>query len=160
MEIHCSAELCFFPVLSVHAHRPAHYHELLRSCRTLGVRGRQGRGSLLVLQQGFTWSKRMSCDGLRCWAATQRSCAWITTAARTPLHPQGSCQAHPTPNPPGPGLDLGSERATARSPSVYKCPQTFMPILKESYLIYNKVLTGQVPNCAVPCYQSSFSPDE
>ncbi|KAB0404595.1 hypothetical protein E2I00_017042, partial [Balaenoptera physalus] len=32
--------------------------------------------------------------------------------------------------------------------------------LPESHPLYNKVRTGQVPNCAVPCYQPSFSPDE
>lgn len=43
---------------------------------------------------------------------------------------------------------------------MYKCREPFVPILKESHVIYNKVLTGQVPNCAVPCNQTFFSPDE
>ncbi|KAB0336865.1 hypothetical protein FD755_025822, partial [Muntiacus reevesi] len=45
-------------------------------------------------------------------------------------------------------------------PSVCTCGEPFVPLLKESHPLYNKVQKGQVPNCAAPCYQTSFSAGE
>nr|XP_009673104.1 PREDICTED: frizzled-5 [Struthio camelus australis] len=41
-----------------------------------------------------------------------------------------------------------------------KCKAPLVPISKESHPLYNRIRTGQVPNCAIPCYQPYFTQDE
>lgn len=158
VEIHCSPDLRFFLCSMYTPICLPDYHKPLPPCRSVCERAKAGC-SPLMRQYGFAWPERMSCDRLPVLGRdAEVLCMDYNRSEATTAPPRPFPNKPTLPNPPG-APPSGGECA-AGGPSVCKCREPFVPILKESHPLYNKVRTGQVPNCAVPCYQPSFSPDE
>ena len=158
VEIHCSPDLRFFLCSMYTPICLPDYHKPLPPCRSVCERAKAGCSPLLR-QYGFAWPDRMSCDRLPVLGRDAEVLCMDYNRSEATTAPPRPFPAKPTlsglPGSPASGSDCA-----AGGPSVCKCREPFVPILKESHPLYNKVRTGQVPNCAVPCYQPSFSPDE
>uniref|UniRef100_A0A9L0SV79 Frizzled-5 n=1 Tax=Equus caballus TaxID=9796 RepID=A0A9L0SV79_HORSE len=158
VEIHCSPDLRFFLCSMYTPICLPDYHKPLPPCRSVCERAKAGC-SPLMRQYGFAWPERMSCDRLPVLGRDAEVLCMDYNRSEATTAPPRPFPARPTPPGP-PGAPSAGAECAAGGPSVCKCREPFVPIVKESHPLYNKVRTGQVPNCAVPCYQPSFSPDE
>ncbi|XP_025043515.2 frizzled-5 [Pelodiscus sinensis] len=157
VEIQCSPDLRFF-LCSVYT--PIcllDYAKPLPPCRAVCERAKAGC-SPLMRQYGFAWPERMSCDRLPALGDPDTLCMDYnrsepsTTAAPPALaKPTRSSRGPQRSLSPGSGADCGR---------VCRCTEPFVPIARESHPLYSKIQTGQVPNCAVPCFQPYFTQDE
>ncbi|KAB0337859.1 hypothetical protein FD754_024953 [Muntiacus muntjak] len=145
----------FFPVLHVHAHLPARLPQA-SAALPLGVGTAKASCSPLMRQYGFAWPERMSCDRLPVLGRDADVLCMDYNRSEATTAPPRPFPVKPTlsnlPGSPASGSDCA-----AGGPSVCTCCEPFVPILKESHPLYNKVRTGQV---TAPCYQPSFSADE
>nr|6WW2_R Chain R, Frizzled-5,Soluble cytochrome b562 [Homo sapiens] len=158
VEIQCSPDLRFFLCSMYTPICLPDYHKPLPPCRSVCERAKAGC-SPLMRQYGFAWPERMSCDRLPVLGRDAEVLCMDYNRSEATTAPPRPFPAKPTlPGPPGAPASGGE--CPAGGPFVCKCREPFVPILKESHPLYNKVRTGQVPNCAVPCYQPSFSADE
>ncbi|XP_019409057.1 PREDICTED: frizzled-5 [Crocodylus porosus] len=147
VEIQCSPDLRFF-LCSVYT--PIclpDYSKPLPPCRSVCERAKAGC-SPLMRQYGFAWPERMSCERLPVLGDSEALCMGYNRSEATTLPP---FFAQPT--PPEPALPAPCARAC-------RCREPFVPIAPESHPLYNRARAGQVPNCAVPCFQPYFSADE
>ncbi|XP_048391329.1 frizzled-5-like [Stegostoma tigrinum] len=159
VEIQCSPDLRFF-LCSVYT--PiclADYKKPLPPCRSVCERAKAGC-SPLMRQYGFAWPERMNCDKLPVLGDPHNLCMDYNRSEATTLSP---AFRKPTlvpdkdlkpPSWPRPGHQPRECHGRCR------CREPLVQISKESHPLYNKIKTGQVPNCAIPCYEPYFSEDE
>uniref|UniRef100_A0A8C8STZ0 Frizzled-5 n=1 Tax=Pelusios castaneus TaxID=367368 RepID=A0A8C8STZ0_9SAUR len=149
VEIQCSPDLRFF-LCSVYT--PIcllDYAKPLPPCRAVCERAKAGC-SPLMRQYGFAWPERMSCDRLPALGDPDTLCMdYNRSEPTTPPAAQPTRAA--SRGPPRKGTECG--RAC-------RCPAPFVPISSESHPLYSRIRTGQVANCAVPCFQPYFSQEE
>ncbi|MBN3307261.1 FZD5 protein, partial [Amia calva] len=131
VEIQCSPDLLFFLCSMYTPICLPDYRKPLPPCRSVCERAKQGC-SPLMSQYGFEWPERMSCGRL----------------------PElGDPDTLPLPGKLAPPSSVACEREC-------RCREPLVPIRKEAHPLYNRVRTGPLLNCALPCYLPYFSPDE
>nr|XP_033787419.1 frizzled-8 [Geotrypetes seraphini] len=172
VEIQCSPDLKFFLCSMYTPICLEDYKKPLPPCRSVCERARAGCAPLMR-QYGFAWPDRMRCDRLPEQGHPDTLCmddnrTDLTTAA--PRHPQ-------PPKPSGPhgkGRGGGGSRAPeqpparggkARSPPApcepgCQCRAPMVAVSSERHPLYNRVRTGQIANCAMPCHNPYFTADE
>ncbi|XP_069471695.1 frizzled-5 [Ambystoma mexicanum] len=161
VEIHCSPDLKFFLCSMYTPICLADYKKPLPPCRSVCERAKSGCSPLMT-QYGFAWPERMNCDILPVLGDSDNLCMdYNRTETTTTLPPYFPKPTHPSRRsynnltPPN-----GQRPSNSGCDGVCKCRDPFIPILKESHPLYNRIKTGQVPNCAVPCFQPYFTQDE
>nr|AFK11219.1 frizzled-5-like protein [Callorhinchus milii] len=166
VEIQCSPDLRFFlcsvytPICLVDYKKP------LPPCRSVCERAKSGC-SPLMRQYGFAWPERMNCDKLPVLGDPDNLCMDYNRTEVTTLSPPFLKPTYPPkgpkvntklrPMPPYPGhqpAQPGDCHGECR------CKEPLVLISKENHPLYNKIKTGQVPNCAIPCYEPYFNQDE
>uniref|UniRef100_A0A452IID8 Uncharacterized protein n=1 Tax=Gopherus agassizii TaxID=38772 RepID=A0A452IID8_9SAUR len=146
VEIQCSADLRFFLCSMYTPICLEDYKKPLPPCRSVCERAKAGCAPLMR-QYGFAWPDRMRCDRLPEQGNPDTLCmdynrTDLTTAAPPPAKPPH----RPRPPPPcEPGC---------------QCRAPMVSVSSERHPLYNRVKTGQIANCALPCHNPYFSPDE
>ncbi|KAM9305268.1 frizzled-5 [Gastrophryne carolinensis] len=156
VEIQCSPDLKFFLCSMYTPICLADYKKPLPPCRSVCERAKAGC-SPLMRQYGFAWPERMNCDKLPQNGDPENLCMDYNrteTTTRPPLF------AKPTYPARGTKHLTPIRQPTSDCDGVCKCRDPFISITKESHPLYNRIKTGQVPNCAVPCFQPYFTQDE
>uniref|UniRef100_A0A8C3HUR1 Frizzled class receptor 8 n=1 Tax=Chrysemys picta bellii TaxID=8478 RepID=A0A8C3HUR1_CHRPI len=136
VEIQCSADLRFFLCSMYTPICLEDYKKPLPPCRSVCERAKAGCAPLMR-QYGFAWPDRMRCDRLPEQGNPDTLCMDYN---RTDL----TTAAPPPAKPPHRG---GKAGGAARPPAA-------------RHPLYNRVKTGQIANCALPCHNPYFSPDE
>ncbi|KAG6939085.1 frizzled class receptor 8, partial [Chelydra serpentina] len=152
VEIQCSADLRFFLCSMYTPICLEDYKKPLPPCRSVCERAKAGCAPLMR-QYGFAWPDRMRCDRLPEQGNPDTLCmdynrTDLTTAAPPPAKPphRGELPRKPRPPPPcEPGC---------------QCRAPMVSVSSERHPLYNRVKTGQIANCALPCHNPYFSPDE
>uniref|UniRef100_A0A4X2K7E8 Frizzled-5 n=2 Tax=Vombatus ursinus TaxID=29139 RepID=A0A4X2K7E8_VOMUR len=152
VEIHCSPDLRFFLCSMYTPICLPDYPKPLPPCRSVCERAKAGC-SPLMRQYGFAWPERMNCDRLPVLGDAETLCMDYNRSEATTAPPR-PFPAKPTLPAPRSSASSGGECGAC------KCRDPFVPIVRETHPLFNKVRTGRVLNCAVPCYQPTFSPDE
>uniref|UniRef100_A0A8C3Q5A4 Uncharacterized protein n=1 Tax=Geospiza parvula TaxID=87175 RepID=A0A8C3Q5A4_GEOPR len=140
VEIQCSSDLRFFLCSMYTPICLEDYKKPLPPCRSVCERAKAGCAPLMR-QYGFAWPDRMRCDRLPEQGSPDTLCmdynrTDLTTAAPPPPRPPPPCE---------PGC---------------QCRAPMVSVSSERHPLYNRVKTGQIANCALPCHNPYFSPDE
>uniref|UniRef100_H3B9V4 Frizzled-5 n=2 Tax=Latimeria chalumnae TaxID=7897 RepID=H3B9V4_LATCH len=164
VEIQCSPDLRFFLCSMYTPICLSDYKKPLPPCRSVCERARAGC-SPLMRQYGFAWPERMYCDKLPVQGDPENLCMDYNRTEATTVNPP---YLKPTNPPKGPNkntrpgkLPTNKNRTpTGECDGGCKCKEPLVQISKESHPLYNKVKTGKVPNCVIPCYEPYFTQDE
>ncbi|XP_078393568.1 frizzled-8a [Cetorhinus maximus] len=182
VEIQCSADLRFFLCSMYTPICLEDYKKPLPPCRSVCERAKAGCAPLMR-QYGFAWPDRMKCERLPRQGHPDTLCmdynrTEATTAA--PLFPrrqQPAAAAPPSGRPAPPHL-LPPAAAAPHPPPLpphlpppasfpgpacqptCQCRAPMVRLQSERHPLYNRVRTGQVANCAVPCHGPYFTADE
>ncbi|ELK36729.1 Frizzled-8 [Myotis davidii] len=135
VEIQCSPDLKFFLCSMYTPICLEDYKKPLPPCRSVCERAKAGCAPLMR-QYGFAWPDRMRCDR---------------------LPEQG--------NPDTLCMDYNHTDLTTTAPSpprrlLFFCRAPMVSVASERHPLYNRVKTGQIANCALPCHNPFFSQDE
>ncbi|XP_063109735.1 frizzled-8 [Cavia porcellus] len=183
VEIQCSPDLKFFLCSMYTPICLEDYKKPLPPCRAVCERAKAGCAPLMR-QYGFAWPDRMRCDRLPEQGSPDTLCMDYNrsdpaTAAPGPPPPpaeqpaSGSGQGR-VPGARAPhrgGADGGSTggagrgtgaRGGAKAPCEpgCQCRAPMVSVSSERHPLYNRVRTGQIANCALPCHNPFFSQDE
>ncbi len=156
VRIRCSPDLLFFLCSMYTPICLQDYKKPLPPCRSVCERAKRGCSPLMI-QYGFEWPERMSCEQLPMLGDTDRLCMDRNSSETTTLSPP-----FPKPTPKG----TPRHRATAKSAPPQKCEREchcrnpLVIIKQDAHPLHNRVHTGSLPNCALPCHQPYFSLDE
>ncbi|XP_068101065.1 frizzled-5 [Hyperolius riggenbachi] len=156
VEIQCSPDLKFFLCSMYTPICLADYRKPLPPCRSVCERAKAGC-SPLMRQYGFAWPERMNCDKLPQNGDPENLCMDYNRTETTTYPP---LFAKPTYPPRGSKHLTPHRQPNSECDGVCKCREPFISITKESHPLFNRIKTGQVPNCAVPCFQPYFTQDE
>ncbi|CAO2609294.1 Fzd8 [Lemmus lemmus] len=145
VEIQCSPDLKFFLCSMYTPICLEDYKKPLPPCRSVCERAKAGCAPLMR-QYGFAWPDRMRCDRLPEQGNPDTLCmdynrTDLTTAAPSP--PRRLPPPPPAPCEPG-----------------CQCRAPMVSVSNERHPLYNRVKTGQIANCALPCHNPFFSQDE
>uniref|UniRef100_A0A0A9X185 Frizzled-2 n=1 Tax=Lygus hesperus TaxID=30085 RepID=A0A0A9X185_LYGHE len=147
VEIKCSPDLKFF-LCSMYAPICIEdYHQPLPACRSVCERARSGCAPLMQ-QYGFQWPERMSCEKLPVHGDPENLC----------MEMDNRTEAKPTKRP-APTSKCKGRKCPDRDCSC-KCRPPLIPIHRDSILYNRSVSVAGVPNCAFPCKEEFFSPEE
>ncbi|KAK2187928.1 hypothetical protein NP493_150g04015 [Ridgeia piscesae] len=149
VEIQCSLDLKFFLCSMYAPICMSNYHKPLPACRSVCERAKAGCAPLMR-QYGFAWPERMRCDHLPEYGDSDNLCMDFNTSQNT------SPPRHHITRPPRPPRPPPS---TERDCRCY-CRHPFVPVTNTTSPYYDRVWTGGVPNCAMPCDGAYFSGDE
>ncbi|XP_075870963.1 frizzled-8-like [Nelusetta ayraudi] len=176
VEIQCSADLKFFLCSMYTPICLEDYKKPLPPCRSVCERARAGCAPLMR-QYGFPWPDRMRCDLLPVQGNPDTLCmdynrtdstagAAGAAAAATTVSPLPSKPSHypgkAAPAPPArskPGKHVPPAAAAPCEPAC-KCLEPMVPVTTERHPLYNRVKTGHINNCAMPCHNPYFTHDE
>ncbi|XP_023557692.1 frizzled-8 [Octodon degus] len=183
VEIQCSPDLKFFLCSMYTPICLEDYKKPLPPCRAVCERAKAGCAPLMR-QYGFAWPDRMRCDRLPEQGSPDTLCMDYNrsdpaTAAPGPPPPpaeqpaSGSGQGR-VPGARAPhrgGTDGGSTGSAGRGTGARggakapcepgcQCRAPMVSVSSERHPLYNRVRTGQIANCALPCHNPFFSPDE
>ncbi|XP_005398377.2 PREDICTED: frizzled-8 [Chinchilla lanigera] len=183
VEIQCSPDLKFFLCSMYTPICLEDYKKPLPPCRAVCERAKAGCAPLMR-QYGFAWPDRMRCDRLPEQGSPDTLCMDYNrsdpaTAAPGPPPPpaeqpaSGSGQGR-VPGARAPhrgGADSGGTggagrgtgaRGGAKAPCEpgCQCRAPMVSVSSERHPLYNRVRTGQIANCALPCHNPFFSQDE
>lgn len=170
VEIQCSPDLKFFLCSMYTPICLEEYKKPLPPCRAVCERAKAGCAPLMR-QYGFAWPDRMRCDQLPAHATSDSLCmdynrtepaGAATTAAPRPEPPRPAKPSHPQskprPKPRPPPQDTGGGDSSCQPGC--KCRAPMVQVTSEHHPLYNRVRTGHMPNCAMPCHNPFFSADE
>ncbi|MGH0155165.1 UNVERIFIED_CONTAM: hypothetical protein FKN15_033696 [Acipenser sinensis] len=169
VEIQCSPDLKFFLCSMYTPICLEDYKKPLPPCRSVCERARAGCAPLMR-QYGFAWPDRMRCDRLPVQGNPDTLCmdynrTDLTTASpffpKPTVHPGKRSSTHKNKNgirPPVPG-SKHRPPVTPCEPGC-QCRAPMVKITSERHPLYNRVNTGQMPNCAIPCHNPYFTHDE
>ncbi|XP_054826319.1 frizzled-5 [Eublepharis macularius] len=155
VEIQCSADLKFFLCSMYTPICLPDYAKPLPPCRAVCERAKAGC-SPLMRQYGFAWPERMSCDRLPAPGDADVLCMDYNRSEATTAPVPG---AKPTRPARGARKSLAPPAGQGCRPAC-RCQEPLVPIAQESHPLYNRIATGGVRNCAMPCFQPYFTPDE
>uniref|UniRef100_A0A8C6ZD07 Frizzled-5 n=2 Tax=Nothoprocta perdicaria TaxID=30464 RepID=A0A8C6ZD07_NOTPE len=159
VEIQCSPDLRFFLCSMYTPICLPDYAKPLPPCRSVCERAKAGC-SPIMQQYGFAWPERMSCDRLPVLGDSDVLCMGYNRSEATTAAPRAGQPTRPA-RDAGRSLTLaGGQRPSGPDCGRCRCKAPLVPIAKESHPLFNRVRTGQVPNCAMPCYQPYFTQDE
>lgn len=171
VRIHCSPDLLFFLCSMYTPICIPDYRKPLPPCRSVCDRAKRGC-SPLMSQYGFEWPERMSCEGLPELGDADRLCMDRNSSDATTLSPGPAFPPKPTSKAPH------RNPARRRPPLLPKphhsqyhhqdceqrgcrCRHPLVSVKTEARSLYGQgVHTGPVENCAQPCHQPYFTPDE
>ncbi|KAJ7345365.1 hypothetical protein JRQ81_001315 [Phrynocephalus forsythii] len=164
VEIQCSPDLKFFLCSMYTPICLLDYAKPLPPCRSVCERAKAGC-SPLMRQYGFAWPERMGCDQLPVLGDAERLCmdynrteaAAAAAAATTAAAPSWT---KPTRSARGSRKNLAPSGGHGDCRRACECREPLVFIAKETHPLYNKIETGRVRNCALPCFQPYFTPDE
>ncbi|XP_022257827.1 frizzled-8-like, partial [Limulus polyphemus] len=182
VEIQCSDDLRFLLCSMYTPICMEDYHSSLPACRSVCERSRAGCAPIMR-QYGFAWPERMNCEGLPNYGDPKNLCmdekegsgstkpksSFILPEIKLPTGMKAQIPGHgkwpedvpdvpiqSKPNPNSPSLP-----ETGTSDCGCSCRSPMVPLLESNERnYYNKVETGSVLNCAVPCHGAFFSTDE
>ncbi|XP_067870962.1 frizzled-8a [Heterodontus francisci] len=160
VEIQCSADLRFFLCSMYTPICLEDYKKPLPPCRSVCERAKAGCAPLMR-QYGFAWPDRMKCERLPRQGHPDTLCmdynrTEVTTAS--PLFPQQQQPPPPTGRPAPPQQQPPALPRPCRP--ACQCRAPMVPLKSERHPLYNRVRTGQMANCAVPCHDPYFTADE
>ncbi|KAL2307231.1 hypothetical protein Nmel_000183 [Mimus melanotis] len=170
VEIQCSSDLRFFLCSMYTPICLEDYKKPLPPCRSVCERAKAGCAPLMR-QYGFAWPDRMRCDRLPEQGSPDTLCmdynrTDLTTAAPPPAKPplRGSKPGTPAKAPPAAAAPPAEAPRKPRPPPPCEpgcqCRAPMVSVSSERHPLYNRVKTGQIANCALPCHNPYFSPDE
>ncbi|XP_056599282.1 frizzled-8b [Triplophysa dalaica] len=167
VEIQCSPDLRFFLCSLYTPICLKDYKKPLPPCRSVCERAKAGCAPLMR-QYGFPWPDRMSCDLLPVQGDLNTLCMDYN---RTEFTTTSSAAAKPTRHPGKPsnrrnksnnGRALGGQHRSGSStcdPECH-CRAPLVTVSSDRNPLFNRVKTGQIPNCAMPCHNPYFSQEE
>ncbi|XP_053914109.1 LOW QUALITY PROTEIN: frizzled-8 [Cuculus canorus] len=167
VEIQCSSDLRFFLCSMYTPICLEDYKKPLPPCRSVCERAKAGCAPLMR-QYGFAWPDRMRCDRLPEQGSPDTLCmdynrTDLTTAAPPPAKPppRGAKPGGPARAPPAapPPAEPPRKPPPPCEPGC-QCRAPMVSVSSERHPLYNRVKTGQIANCALPCHNPYFSPDE
>ncbi|XP_029985282.1 frizzled-8-like [Sphaeramia orbicularis] len=175
VEIRCSPDLRFFLCAMYTPICLDDYRKPLPPCRAVCERARAGCAPLMR-QYGFPWPDRMRCEllpeqGDRDTLCMDYNRSHTTTAA--PAVPKPTADRPLKPYNPRkksygvrggggggvPGKHKPPGHASVCEPGCF-CRAPMVPVTGDGHPLYNRVQTGQIVNCAVPCHSPYLSPEE
>ncbi|XP_021244877.1 frizzled-8 [Numida meleagris] len=168
VEIQCSSDLRFFLCSMYTPICLEDYKKPLPPCRSVCERAKAGCAPLMR-QYGFAWPDRMRCDRLPEQGSPDTLCmdynrTDLTTAAPPPAKPplRGARPGGPARAPPPAAAAPPAEAPRPPPPCEpgCQCRAPMVSVSSERHPLYNRVKTGQIANCALPCHNPYFSPDE
>ncbi|NWI84203.1 FZD5 protein, partial [Dryoscopus gambensis] len=160
VEIQCSPDLRFFLCSMYTPICLSDYTKPLPPCRSVCERAKAGC-SPIMQQYGFAWPERMSCDSLPVLGDSEVLCMGYNHTEATTLPPFFGKPTHPAKDMAKNLTPLDGQRLSGLDcGQACKCKAPLIPISKESHPLYNRIRTGKVLNCAIPCYQPYFTQDE
>ncbi|PAA74726.1 hypothetical protein BOX15_Mlig033728g1 [Macrostomum lignano] len=152
IEIGCSQDLRFF-LCSIYA--PIciqNYDKHLPVCRSVCERARSGCAPLMR-QYGFSWPEHMDCSRLPVFGDPDILCMDVNntqqSSSKTP-EPLSSDPTLPPADPDSPSSTFGIECDC-------KCRKPLVTLTEADQGYYNRVHTGGVDNCALPCEGAFFA---
>ncbi|KAL1517391.1 hypothetical protein ABEB36_001160 [Hypothenemus hampei] len=165
VEINCSVELKFF-LCSMYA--PiclSEYSKPLPPCRDLCKRARDGCEPIMT-QYGFPWPERMDCDHfpeqggeVLCMDQPNHNSSSSGGTTPKPKKPWKPCKPG-SKNCENPQGGIGRTKGNAPNECRCHCQQPLVSLGTEiSPSAFNRNVAG-VPNCAFPCKETYFSPEE
>ncbi|XP_009682262.2 frizzled-8 [Struthio camelus] len=170
VEIQCSSDLRFFLCSMYTPICLEDYKKPLPPCRSVCERAKAGCAPLMR-QYGFAWPDRMRCDRLPEQGSPDTLCmdynrTDLTTAAPPAKPPpRGARPGGPARAPPAAAAPPAAEAPRPPPPPPpcepgCQCRAPMVSVSSERHPLYNRVKTGQIANCALPCHNPYFSPDE
>ncbi|XP_048018261.1 frizzled-8b [Megalobrama amblycephala] len=155
VEIQCSPDLRFFLCSLYTPICLEDYKKPLPPCRSVCERAKAGCAPLMR-QYGFPWPDRMRCDLLPVQGDSNTLCmdynrtdATASPAAAKPTSRQGK---------PNNRKNKSSHGSSSCEPECHcRAP---MVTVNDRHPLYNRVKTGQIPNCAMPCHNPYLSQEE
>ncbi|XP_078089071.1 frizzled-8-like [Mustelus asterias] len=168
VEIQCSADLRFFLCSMYTPICLEDYKKPLPPCRSVCERAKAGCAPLMR-QYGFAWPDRMRCERLPRQGQADTLCMDYnrteagggggSSTAAPPLFPQPSGGPEHKQRPPLPPADFPAPPPPPCQPAC-QCRAPMVRLQSERHPLYERVRTGRVGNCAVPCHAPYFTADE
>ncbi|KAM9333103.1 frizzled-8a [Pholidichthys leucotaenia] len=168
VEIQCSPDLKFFLCSMYTPICLEDYKKPLPPCRSVCERARAGCAPLMR-QYGFPWPDRMKCDLLPeqsnpdtlCMDYNRSDSTTVSPVLSKPTNHPGKDHSPPKYKPGRPGGVPGKHKPPAAPcSSGCKCLEPMVTVSTERHPLYNRVKTGHINNCAMPCHNPYFTHDE
>uniref|UniRef100_A0A1B6C5G0 Frizzled-2 n=1 Tax=Clastoptera arizonana TaxID=38151 RepID=A0A1B6C5G0_9HEMI len=165
VEINCSRDLKFF-LCSMYAPICIEdYMKPLPACRSVCERARDGC-SPLMLQYGFQWPERMTCEKLPvlgdpdnlCMEQNNRSDMQHPTV--TSPKPAKKQPARPAPGCKGKNCRDSNHGLPDNKDCSCRCRPPLIPIERDNFLYNRSITVGGVNNCGFPCRGVFFTQEE
>ncbi|KAI3374222.1 hypothetical protein L3Q82_006072 [Scortum barcoo] len=167
VEIKCSPDLRFFLCSMYTPICLEDYKKPLPPCRSVCERAKAGCAPLMR-QYGFPWPDRMRCDLLPEQGNQDTLCMDYNSSQTTTASP---VVAKPTNRPLKPynprkksgyGRGIPGKHKPAASPCEPGCfcRAPMVPVSGDGHPLHNRVKTGQILNCAMPCHNPYFTQEE
>ncbi|XP_015261426.1 PREDICTED: frizzled-5 [Gekko japonicus] len=159
VEIQCSPDLKFFLCSMYTPICLLDYAKPLPPCRSVCERAKSGC-SPLMRQYGFAWPERMNCDKLPVLGNAEVLCMDYNRTEVTTLPPFFTKPTRPSRGGQKYLPPLTGQHPPGDCRRACECQEPLVLISKETHPLYNKIKTGNVRNCAIPCFQPYFTQDE
>lgn len=163
VEIKCSPDLKFFLCSMYTPICIPDYHKPLPPCRDLCRRAKDGCEPIMR-QYGFGWPERMECDQFPVLGESPDNLCMD----HQPSNSSGSSTTKPPPRSKTPKTCKGSknctnpqgdERTKGGKECKCQCQRPLVSMGRDSMSLANRSVAG-VPNCAYPCKEIYFNPEE
>ncbi|KAG9355174.1 hypothetical protein JZ751_000012 [Albula glossodonta] len=165
VEIQCSPDLKFFLCSMYTPICLEDYKKPLPPCRSVCERARAGCAPLMR-QYGFPWPDRMRCDLLPVQGNPDTLCMDYNRTDLTTVSPVLSKPTNHPAKPFNPNKNKnGHSRPRLKPPMSAcepgcQCRSPMVQVNSDRHPLYNRVKTGHIPNCAMPCHNPYFTQDE
>ncbi|KAL4657637.1 frizzled-8 [Arapaima gigas] len=166
VEIQCSADLRFFLCSMYTPICLEDYKKPLPPCRSVCERARAGCAPLMR-QYGFPWPDRMRCELLPVQGNPDTLCmdynrTDATTSMPVPPKPTGhpAKAANPHRGRSRAGGGAKHKGAAGGCEPGCQCRAPMVQVTSDRHPLYNRVKTGHMANCAMPCHNPYFTADE
>ncbi|XP_031148332.1 frizzled-8-like [Sander lucioperca] len=167
VEIKCSPDLRFFLCSMYTPICLEDYKKPLPPCRSVCERAKAGCAPLMR-QYGFPWPDRMRCDLLPEQGNQDTLCMDYNRSQTTTASPVVAKPTNRSLKPYSPRKKSGYGRgvpgkhkpaASSCEPGCF-CRAPMVPVTSDSHPLHNRVKTGQILNCAMPCHSPYFTQEE